>query len=113
MLRLTNMMLRLGRGVVRLAVIAEQANLRAGHDDAGVLRLARLLALVLPVVAGEVRGREAALAVHLEDQVPLGLAHVEHRAVAQDAGHVYDTVDTTEFIDALGDHALSAVSSCN
>src|SRR5207247_944908 len=70
---------RLGRAVVRLPRVAEQARARAEGDDPPVAPLAH-------VRAGVAHAVEGALQVHGDDRVPLLLAHVEDHAVAQDAG---------------------------
>src|SRR6185312_16136866 len=45
----------------------------------------------------------------LDDRVPLGLGHVDHHPVAQDAGVVHDDVDRAERVDRELDEALRAV----
>ena len=41
---------------------------------------------------------ERSVQVHLQHSVPLGLGHVEHHAVAQDARHVAQPVHATEVV---------------
>ena len=97
----------LGRAVVGLADVAVDARRRRGVDEAGVDVLAGLRP-VTPVGGGEVRRAGGALQVHLDDGVPLGLAHVGQHAVAQDAGVVDQHVEAAVGVDGLGDDALGA-----
>src|SRR3546814_10767871 len=62
------------------------------------------------VCSSDLAGRcEGALQVHLDDRVPLGLAHVREHAVAQDPGVVDEDVETTEGVDRGADEALGTV----
>ena len=54
-------------------------------------------------------GAEGALEVDLDDRVPLGLGHVDHHPVTQDAGVVDEDVEGAEGVDRELDEALRAV----
>ena len=47
--------------------------------------------------------------MHVDDAVPVGLAHREHHAVTEDAGVVDQDVEATEGLDRLLDHGLGFV----
>ena len=47
---------------------------------------------------------ERRLQVHVDDHVPLLLAHAHHQSVARDAGIVDQHVDPAEILDDLGYH---------
>ena len=57
-----------------------------------------------PVRGGVPGGVERALHVRGDDRIPLLLRHVEEHAIAQDAGHVHDDVETAVRVDGLRDH---------
>ena len=75
----------LGGGVVRLARGAERGDGRHA-DDASALLLAH-------PHGGRAHGVEAALEVHVEDGVPVLLAHVEDHPIAEVAGDVHEDVE--------------------
>ena len=54
-------------------------------------------------------GGERALEVHLDDRIPLRLAHVREHAVAEDASVVDEDVEATERIDGGLDEAFGSV----
>src|SRR5580704_15406916 len=89
---------RLGRPVVGLADIAVDARYRCGRDDACIDRAALGLGLVAPVGGGMARRREGAFQVHLDDGVPLVLAHIDQHAVAQDAGIQHQGIELAEVL---------------
>ena len=91
----------LGRRVVRLAEIADQARGR-GEVHEG----ARLL--LLEVVGGGAADVERAVQMHVDHHLPVDMAHAMEDAVAQDAGIVDDAVDPAEVLDRGLDHALGA-----
>src|SRR6058998_3307920 len=93
---------RLGRAVVRLPRVAEQARARAEGDDPPVAPLAH-------VRAGVAHAVEGALKVHRDDRVPLLLAHVEDHAVAQDAGAGDERVEAAPGLERRADEARGAV----
>src|SRR5205823_7794777 len=93
---------RLGRAVVRLPRVAEQARTRAEGDDPPVAPLAH-------VRAGVAHAVEGALQVHGDDRVPLLLAHVEDHAVAQDAGAGDERVEAAPPLEGRADEARGAV----
>ena len=80
---------QLGGGVVRLPEVADQPGGR-GHVHV------RAAALLLEVRRRGAADVEAALQVHREHLVELGLAHAVEHHVAQDAGVVDDDVDAAE-----------------
>jgi hypothetical protein len=83
----------LGRAVVGLAEVAEDAGRRGSVDDAAVV----LFAHHAPGGQGDVEG---ALEVDVDDRLELLRVHVLERSVSQDAGVVDDDVDLAEGVEA-------------
>ncbi|MNJ38810.1 hypothetical protein D3C77_336660 [compost metagenome] len=90
----------LGRGVVALAEVAENAGAGGGHDDAAVA----LLTHDRPHGVGQAEGT---LDVNVLDQVPLRFGHLVERTVAQDPGVVDQDVDGAEHLERGGDDFLA------
>jgi hypothetical protein len=88
---------QLGRGVVGLADVADQAAGRGEVDVAAFL----LVAEQLHRGAGDVVG---AAKVHLDDLVPVLVIHLVEHLVAQDAGRIDDRVQAAEGVLGLLDH---------
>ena len=99
---------RLGRAVVALPGVGEQARRARRVDDVARLGPA-VLGLLAPVGGGPPARGEVALQVDAHDVVPLGLGHVDEHAVAQDAGVVDEDVEVAERLDRRVDEALGAL----
>jgi hypothetical protein len=92
----------LGHRVVGLAEVAVDAGGRRGHDDAAVA----LVAHQAPRGGGALVAAED---VDLVDEVPVGLAHLLERDVAEDAGVVDEDVDLAEGVDGGLDDGVAVL----
>jgi hypothetical protein len=92
----------LGRAVVGLPEVAEQAAGRGGDHDAAVA----LLAEVRPGGPDDV---VAAVEVDLEHRIPVLERHLVECAVPQDSGVAHDTVDLAELVQGGLDDVLGAL----
>ena len=88
----------LGRAVVGLADVPEDARRARRVDHAAAHLLAGLRALA-PVRARVAERREVALEVHRDDGVPLLLGHVHEHPVAEDPGVVDEDVEAAVAVD--------------
>ena len=93
---------RLGGGVVRLAVVAEQPREAAGVDDR-----AATFAVEHVQVDGPRDGVQR-LGVHLHHQVPHALLHLEKALVAQDSSVIDEDVDAAEAVERGLENVLTA-----
>src|SRR5699024_5683566 len=89
---------RLGRPVIRLSDLADEAGGGGDVDDGGV-RLSPLLRLRPPVPGKDPAGGERCLELPFDDGVPLLLGHIREHPVAQRTGIVDEPVYAAVGID--------------
>src|SRR5581483_3404207 len=91
--------------VVRLTHGAGQPGLRRGVDQPTEDPAVRLFRLGTPIGSRVAGQQEMSTQMHVDDEVPVLVAHVEQHLVASDAGVVDDDVEAA-FTVSAGDHFI-------